>query len=169
MGIQKSEIHRHNVNEKKLQNVAQKLSVTGEKLAWFRDYLPAVSEDSQHISPDTVIELVEGYLSRFDDELEQIKLKNSIGGKKKKNQHSSRQDSIEFTKKRELEEFIGCGLEMPDWFDAENLKYFLEWNGELRFVQNIKLRRFNKSQLLQLRDEPTPTDPSQSATEMEVI
>lgn len=34
------------------------------------------------IIADEIIELVEGYLARFDDELDQINLKNSIGGKK---------------------------------------------------------------------------------------
>ena len=48
----------------------------------------------------------------------------------------------------EREEFEGCGLEMPDLADADNLNYLTnEWGGELRFVQNIKLRRFRKEEL----------------------
>ena len=40
---------------------------------------------------ESVLELVEGFLARFDEELEQIRIKNSIGaGKKKRNLHSSR-------------------------------------------------------------------------------
>merc|ERR1711915_205727 len=103
----------------------------GERLAWFRDYLPAVSDNMDSITPDSILQLVEGYLSRFDDEIEQINLKNSIGARKKQKGrlHKPRQDSIELTKKIEAEEFEGCGLEMVDWFDAENLEYFKSWDG----------------------------------------
>ena len=38
----------------------------------------------------TVLELIEGYLGRFQDELDQINLKNSIGGMNKRNQHAAR-------------------------------------------------------------------------------
>ena len=37
----------------------------------------------------------------------------------------------------EKAEFDGCGLEMPDLGDEANFRYFLNWNGELRIVQNI--------------------------------
>ena len=36
---------------------------------------------------------------------------------------------------------------MPDLTDCDNYKYFLNWSGELRFVQNIKLKRFKKTDL----------------------
>ncbi len=32
-------------------------------------------------------------------------------------------------------------------FDAKSLEYFRDWNGELRFVQNIKVRRYKKKDL----------------------
>ena len=32
-------------------------------------------------------------------------------------------------------------------FDSKALEYFQDWNGELRFVQNIKVRRFKKKEL----------------------
>ena len=48
----------------------------------------------------------------------------------------------------ERDEYETCGLEMPDLTDAKNLDYITnEWGGELRYVQNIKLRRFRKSEL----------------------
>ena len=48
-----------------------------------------------------VLQLVEGFLARFDDEVEQIKLKQSIGGNQKNRrlQHSARMDAIELTSK----------------------------------------------------------------------
>ena len=47
----------------------------------------------------------------------------------------------------EKAEFDGCGLEMPDLGDEANYRYFLNWNGELRIVQNIKLRRYRRKEL----------------------
>ena len=47
----------------------------------------------------------------------------------------------------ETEEFNGCGLEVPDLFDSENLQKFQNWNSELRFVQNFKLKRVTRKSL----------------------
>lgn len=60
-------------------------------------------------TPFQIQELILKYLSRFDKELEQIKLKHSIGNRKNR-QHASRQDIIKMTVNRELEEFNTCGL-----------------------------------------------------------
>ena len=92
---------------------------------------------------------MEGFLTRFDDEAGQIKLKQSIGGNQKNRrlQHSARMDAIELTSKTELSDFQGCGLELPDFFDQQNLDYFRQWEGEVRFVQNIKLKQFKKADL----------------------
>jgi translation machinery-associated protein 16 len=48
-------------------------------------------------------------LGRFDAELEQIKIKHSIGNRKNR-QHASREDIINLTIKAEREEFNSCGL-----------------------------------------------------------
>ena len=93
-----------------------------------------------------MLHLITGMLERFDEELELIKIKKSIG-KNRKNQHSNREDTLNQTIASEKNDFEGCGLEMPDLLDLKNLEYFNNWNGELRFVQNIKLRRFRKSEL----------------------
>ena len=93
-----------------------------------------------------MLQLITGMLERFDEELEQIKLKKSIG-KNRRNQHSSREDIILQTLGLEKSDFEGCGLELPDLYDPDNYKYFSNWNGELKYVQNIKLRRYKKSEL----------------------
>ena len=93
-----------------------------------------------------MLQLITGMLERFDDELEQIKLKKAIG-KNRRNQHSSREDTILQTLELEKSDFGGCGLELPDLYDPDNYKYFSNWNGELKYVQNIKLRRYKKSEL----------------------
>ena len=123
----------------------------GEKLLWFHDNLEGVlSDENPNVVTHTMmLELANGYLTRFQQEVEQIKLKNSIGGdkKNKKDHYRSRMDVIKLTIETETNEFKGCGLEMPNLLDEENLKYFKNWNGELRFLQNISLKRFRKDNL----------------------
>lgn len=49
------------------------------------------------------------YLGRFDEELEQIQVKHTVGQRKSR-QHASREDVIKMTKAREMNEFNTCGL-----------------------------------------------------------
>lgn len=56
------------------------------------------------------------YLGRFDEELEQIKLKHSIGKRKNNRQHASREDIIMLTKLQEREWYRTCGIGKPHYF-----------------------------------------------------
>ena len=124
----------------------------GEKLLWFHDNLEGVfsDENSNIVTKPMMLELANGYLARFEEEIAQIKLKNSIGGdkKNKRDHYRSRMDVIKFTIETETNEFEGCGLEMPNLLDKGNFEYFKNWNGELRFLQNIGLKRLRKQDLL---------------------
>ena len=135
------------------------MSTLSDKLIWIKENLPAFLDEEAVPTPSVVMELIEGMMSRFDEELEQIEIKKSIGGKNRRNQHSSREDAIRQTLESEKSDYEGCGLEMPDLLDPNNFKYFSNWNGELRFVQNIKLRRFRKSEL-----EMSDTNPKEMET-----
>ena len=125
----------------------------GDKLLWFHDNLEGAlcDENSDVVTKSIMLELANGYLSRFQDEVDQIKLKNSIGGgkKNKRDHYRSRMDVINLTIKTETDEFNGCGLEMPNLLDSDILSYFKKWNGELKFVQNIGLKRFRRKELIQ--------------------
>ncbi|KAJ8935951.1 hypothetical protein NQ314_012573 [Rhamnusium bicolor] len=70
-----------------------KLNILGEKIVWFRDHL---DPEWTTCSPKQVQDLILQYLSRFNAELEQIRLKHSIGNRKKR-QHASREDIIHMT------------------------------------------------------------------------
>lgn len=147
-----------------------KQNLLGEKLTWFRDNL----EDTEVYTSAQLDELFEKcviviikntnalnsvifkvisysiysrYLSRFDEELEQIALKRSIGGHRN-HQHASRQDTIRMTLEREREEYMGCGIEMIDIRDPAQLKQLRNWEGELRLIINFKLKRIAKKHLL---------------------
>ena len=157
-----------------------RLTGLAEKLSWLREALPGVEDEegkvgdflSEHVLPffqvtcAGVLLLVQGFLTRFDEEVAQIKLKQSIGGNQKNRrlQHSARMDAIELTTKTELSDFNGCGLELPDFFDQKTLEYFRGWEGEVRYVQNIKLKRFRKSDL-----EAGVYDVSESGQEPEAM
>lgn len=51
------------------------------------------------------------YLRRFDEEIEQINIKQSIS-KNRTNQHASRLDVIKMTNERETNEYRGAGIGM---------------------------------------------------------
>ncbi|GBP23874.1 Translation machinery-associated protein 16 homolog [Eumeta japonica] len=121
-----------------------KQNLIGEKILWFKKRLP---EEHSVLNKAQVLELIQNYLKRFDDELEQIALKNSVGQRKNR-QHASREDIIKITKKREEEEFNTCGLEIPDLLDPQQVSLLADWNGELRYLQHFQLKRFIKSHLI---------------------
>ncbi|CAD0204179.1 unnamed protein product [Chrysodeixis includens] len=135
-------------NEKKDQNKVGthiKQNLLGEKILWFKERIPVgcvVMDKTQ------TLELITEYLARFDEELTQIALKNSVGQRKHR-QHASREDIINITKNKEREEFETCGLEMPDLLDTQQMEVLRNWNGELRFLQHFKLRRIAKKHLIE--------------------
>lgn len=86
--------------------MAQKMTALGEKIAWFRDQL---DPEVKIYTPELTADLVEQYLGRFDEELEQIHLKNQIGQRSSR-QHASREDAIEHSQKLEKDEYEGCGI-----------------------------------------------------------
>lgn len=85
---------------------AIKSNILGEKLSWF---LPHVEDRTTPLTPREFRQLIETYLQRFDEEIEQIKLKQSIS-KNRANQHVSRLNVIKFTLEREKDEFNGGGM-----------------------------------------------------------
>lgn len=100
------EWHRQVRVKNNRKETATKLSILGEKIAWFRDNLP---EDNADMTNAMTAELIEKYLARFDEEVEQIQMKNQIGHRSSR-QHASREDSIALTQKLEKQEFETCGL-----------------------------------------------------------
>ena len=129
-----------------------RLQILGEKLLWFQDSVRSLLElkDSDDcIRAEDVHALANEYMARFDHELAQIKLKNSVGNRNRK-QHVSRLDAIELAQKTERQEFTTCGLEMPDLLEKDSLEQLLAWNGELRYVQNFKMKKFSDNYLQSL-------------------
>ena len=95
--VHKSGVHRSNVDFKGKVGL-QRMSSLADKLIWVKENLPALieDEDDSRVSNETMLLLISGMLARFDEELEQIQLKKSIG-KNRRNQHSNREDVIRQT------------------------------------------------------------------------
>ncbi|XP_781952.2 translation machinery-associated protein 16 [Strongylocentrotus purpuratus] len=130
------EMHKERVR-KVHQDTAFKNSIQIEKLKWFQE---ALEPDRANYSRADAEDLVERYLERFEEELEQISIVNSIKSRSGR-QHAMREDVINQTKKREEEQFNTCGLEIPDICDGRNAKVLRSWDGSPKFLGNIKMRR----------------------------
>lgn len=115
----------------------------GEKFRWF-------FENIDHAKPEysysEVCELIERYLHRFDEELQQINEQNSIKGRQGR-AHASREDTLTNVIERERELFNTCGIELPDLTSAKVLAQFGDWNCDVASFQLIKMRKFNSSTL----------------------
>lgn len=120
-----------------------KQSLIGEKMLWIQEHM---EPDTCPYSPELTGQLLEMYIARNDEELEQIGIKHSVGGKRNR-QHASREDVIRMTKEREQEEYNTCGIEIPDILIAAQCELLRNWNGELRLLPNFKFRRFGRKHL----------------------
>ncbi|XP_061686181.1 translation machinery-associated protein 16 [Syngnathoides biaculeatus] len=116
---------------------AARLNNIGEKLLWFQSQLDP--EKTAFCKKDAC-DIIERYLQRFDDELEQIEMMNGIKGRQGR-LHGSREDFIKQTIERERALYHGAGFEIPDFINAKHLKTFREWTGDLKKLPNIKLRK----------------------------
>ncbi|KAI7810510.1 translation machinery-associated protein 16 [Triplophysa rosa] len=130
-------VSKHERKEKLKGEKAQRLNLIGEKLSWFQSQLdPDKAEYTKHDACD----IIERYLHRFDGELEQIELANSIKGRQGR-QHGSREAIIRQTMERERAQYEGNGFEIPDIINSKHLKTFREWSGDLKKLPNIKMRK----------------------------
>ncbi|XP_076629128.1 translation machinery-associated protein 16 [Colletes latitarsis] len=120
-----------------------KQNLVGEKMLWIQEHM---IPDVCPYTPELTARLLEMYVARNDEELEQIAIKHSVGGKRNR-QHASREDIVRMTKEREQEEYNTCGIEIPDILNAAQCEMLRKWNGELKYLPNFKFRRFGKTHL----------------------
>ncbi|XP_043479026.1 translation machinery-associated protein 16 homolog [Leptopilina heterotoma] len=134
--------NRINKREKVKLGSYIKQNLVAEKMLWIQEHMQDVSP----YTPELTAELLLEYIARNDEEMEQIALKHSIGGKRSR-QHASREDILRMTKERELEEYKTCGIEIPDILITSQYEMLRKWDGELRYLPNFKFRRFGKKDL----------------------
>ncbi|XP_064917498.1 translation machinery-associated protein 16 isoform X4 [Columba livia] len=100
------EAHKQEKKEKLKTDKALRLSIIGEKLEWFQSHL---DPDKIEYTKKEAGELIENYMCRFNAELEQIELQNSIKGRQGR-QHGSREAVIKQTIERERQLYEGYGI-----------------------------------------------------------
>ena len=120
-----------------------KQNLIGEKMMWIKEHMVP---DVCPYTPELTARLLETYIARHDEEMEQITIKRSVGSKRNR-QHASREDIIRMTKEREKEEYDTCGIEIPDILTASQCKMLKNWDGELRYLPNFKFTRFSRKHL----------------------
>lgn len=129
-----------NNREKTKLGFAAKANVLGEKFGWFSEQL---EERDTPLTPEEFLTLFDQYLHRFDEEIEQIKLKQSIS-KNRSHQHFSRESAIRMTLEKETSDFNGGGIQLMDLCDPLHFKAFKEWDGSAMSVQHLKLQLISK-------------------------
>ncbi|XP_078255109.1 translation machinery-associated protein 16 [Rhinoraja longicauda] len=133
------ETHKQEKKDK-IKNVkAVRLNVTGEKLQWFQSHLDS---NKTGYSKQEACEIIEKYLHRFDTELLQIELANSIKSRQGR-QHEAREAILKQTIERERLQYQENGLEIPDILNIKHLKFFREWDGDLKKLPNIKVKKLS--------------------------
>uniref|UniRef100_A0A0A1WRT2 UPF0534 protein CG15027 n=1 Tax=Zeugodacus cucurbitae TaxID=28588 RepID=A0A0A1WRT2_ZEUCU len=143
---------RQNNKHKARMGHAIKSNIMGEKLSWF---LGQIGEDrTEPLTPLEFEELIALYLKRFDEELAQIALKQSIS-KNRSKQHAAREDVIKITLERERNEYQSGGMELLNLCDPIKFKSLMDWDGSALNVQHLKLDLVSQKMLQGLKSANT--------------
>ncbi|KAK2716418.1 hypothetical protein QYM36_010838 [Artemia franciscana] len=113
-------VHREIRAIKQKKGTLKKQHIVGERVSYFKENLKA---DGNLYTPQEALELIERYLGRFDEEVEQIDLRNSIG-QRRTQQHASRLDAIQMTHELEVNEFNGPGIDVDKISMNINSQYY---------------------------------------------
>ncbi|KAG5849447.1 hypothetical protein ANANG_G00110520 [Anguilla anguilla] len=151
-----SRVVKQEKKEKLKHEKTLRLNAVGEKLLWFQSQLDP--EKTEYTKQDAC-EIIERYLHRFDAEMEQIELANGIKGRQGR-LHGSRENVIKQTVERERALYEGNGFEIPDIINCKHLKTFREWNGDLKKLPNIKMRKVSPKEAGTSQKEAGPEGPS---------
>ncbi|CAK9300943.1 unnamed protein product [Gordionus sp. m RMFG-2023] len=119
----------------------EKTNLMIKKLLWFKNHITSTDIDKTFYSVDELRQIIANYyINRFDDELDQIHIINTINKDRKGRRHVPRETAITLTKNSEMNEFEGGGLAVPDITSQKQLHYFKNiWNGEENLLPNIKM------------------------------
>lgn len=109
----------------------------GERWLWFRY---AFEEDKPVATKPEMHELIELYLERHDEEINELEKDRNRGHKKPKN---ARQQLLESIKAREASEYTS-GMELPDMTNGKTLKLLREWDGDKNSMTRMTTIRLQK-------------------------
>ncbi|KAF9923849.1 hypothetical protein BGZ75_001689 [Mortierella antarctica] len=107
-----------------------------DRLLWFRH---AVPEDVKTLTREEHHELIEEYLSRYNEEYEALVALHRPGKVRPK---AAREDMLAAFMANERREYAS-GFEIPDFSSPKNVKLLREWDGDLNSINRIKMLRLN--------------------------
>ncbi|KAH9495426.1 translation machinery-associated protein 16 [Bulinus truncatus] len=160
------QLNKQLLREKKVEsaktNQFVKSELLAEKLIWFQE-----RPDDRHIyTKQDMIDLVMQYRDRFSDELDQIDIVQSVGNRQQSKQHVAREASVKMTIEDETNQFESSGIEVPDLINKKHLEEFKKWNGEIKFIQNLKLRKISSTDVKRLNEKVSKED-NESVTSLD--
>jgi translation machinery-associated protein 16 len=139
-----------------LSLIEKLIFLTGERWIWFRY---AFEEDKTVATKPEMHELIEQYLVRHDDEIEELEQDRNKGHRKPK---GPRQDFLESLRISEQNEYIsgmgkiyksvclvyvfliGVFIELPDMTNGKTLKLLREWDGDKNSMPRMTTIRLQK-------------------------
>ncbi|XP_048390350.1 translation machinery-associated protein 16 isoform X2 [Stegostoma tigrinum] len=133
------EMHKQQRKDKIKSGKAIRLNIIGEKLLWFQRNL---DPNKIEYSKQEACEIIEKYLHRFDSELEQIELTNSIKDRQGR-QHEAREAILKHSIECERIWYEENGIEIPDIINTKHLKAFREWDGNFKKLPNVKMKKLS--------------------------
>jgi len=104
-----------------------------KKMLWFQERL----EGKSVFTKEEVCALIDLYLTRYDEELQDL-----VESKR----NPSRQNIIIEVKQQEMDEYLTKGFPAPDLTKPKNVTFFRTWNGEQKYVDQIKLMNYKKTE-----------------------
>ncbi|XP_067634976.1 translation machinery-associated protein 16 homolog [Eurosta solidaginis] len=140
---------RQNNKHKARMGHAIKSNIMGEKLCWFLDHID--EKRTEPFTPQEFEDLIVLYLKRFDEELSQIAIKQSIS-KNRAKRYAAREDVIKITLEKERNEYQSGGMELLNLCEPTKFKSLMEWNGNALTVQHLKLDLVSHNMIQRLKN-----------------
>ncbi|KAF8972378.1 translation machinery-associated protein 16 [Entomortierella lignicola] len=112
-----------------------------DRILWFRH---AVPEELTSLTREQQHELIEEYLSRFNEEYQSLIALHRPGKVRPK---AAREDMLTAIMAKERQEYAS-GFEIPDFSSPKNVKLLREWDGDLNSLNRIKMIRLNDPKYL---------------------
>lgn len=144
--------HRKDKQDRRKSERTATLQTLAEKVRWFKDNMELT--EITHYSIQEVHNLINLYFKRFDKELEQLRIGDSIKGRQQLGgTQFARENAIKMALEREKQVYDSTGLEIPDITTTANVKLLRVWNGNLDYLQKIKLKRFRPLKVIGARED----------------
>ncbi|XP_035212766.1 translation machinery-associated protein 16-like isoform X2 [Stegodyphus dumicola] len=137
------EEHRNSRLEKRRTELSQKQQAKLKKFKWFRDNIDV---KKLAYSSEDIKELLDRYFQRFKEEETKIEEQKSIKGRHVYDR-ISHQYKISFLPQKEKSDFETSGLEIPNLTKKQSFEYFVNWDGDARFLNVIDTIVISKKSL----------------------